>query len=185
MAATSAPATHATHATTAPPDSGASGLPQFDTSQWPGQAVWILVVFVGMFILISRVFVPRVAGTIAEREDRVSGDIGDARRMKEQAEAEAAAAAAQTAEARARAQRLGLEAKARAQAEAQAKDAQEQARLAETLAHAEQRIVAARREALTHVREIALAGASAMVLKLTGDAPTVAQLNAARAREGL
>ena len=61
----------------------------------------------------------------------------------------------------------------------------EQAKLAETLAHAELRITTARDEAMAHVREIALAGASAMVQKLTGQAPTVAQLNAARAREGL
>ena len=174
--------TLATNATTAPADSSSSGLPQFDIAQWPGQVVWILIVFVVMFLLFSRVFVPRVGGTIAMREDRISGDIGDARRMKEEADAEAQAAAAETAQARARAQRLALEAKARAQAEGAAEDAKEQAKLAETLGRAELRIATARDEAMSHVREIALTTASAMVEKLTGHAPTVGQLNAARAR---
>jgi F-type H+-transporting ATPase subunit b len=179
MAATPTPVTHAS---TAAPDASASGLPQFDIGQWPGQMVWILIIFVVMFVLFSRVFLPRVAGTIADREDRIAGDIGDARRMKEQADAEAAAAAAETAEARARALRLGLDARARAQAESAAEDAREQARLTETLAQADRRILSARNEAMTHVREIAMQAASAMVERLTGTVPTVGQLRAAQAR---
>ncbi len=170
-----------TQATTAPPSS-AGGLPQFDLAQWPGQAIWILAIFVVMFTLISRVFLPRVADTIADREDRIAGDIGDARRIKEQADAEARAAAEETAQARARAQRLALDAKARAQAEAASEDAKEQAKLAETLARADARIQAARDEAMAHVREIALQAASDMVIKLTGSAPTVAELTSAQAR---
>jgi|SRR6185312_6769457 len=170
-----------THATTAPPES-AGGLPQFDLAQWPGQMIWILAIFVVMFALLSRVFLPRVADTIAAREDRIAGDIGDARRLKEQADAEARAAQEETAQARARAQRLGLDAKTRAQAEAAAEDAKEQAKLAETLSRADLRIQGARDDALSHVREIALQAASDMVIKLTGVAPTVAQLTAAQSR---
>jgi F-type H+-transporting ATPase subunit b len=174
----------ATQASTAPADAGASGLPQFDMAQWPGQAVWLLFIFAVMFVLFARVFVPRISGTIDAREDRIAGDIGDARRLKEQADAEAATAASEMAEARSRAHRLALEAKARAQEAATEADAREQARLAETLAHAEVRIVTARDEAMAHVREIALQAASAMVERLTGAAPTVGQLRAAEARTG-
>ena len=174
--------TPVTHTSTAPPDAGASGLPQFDIAQWPGQIAWILIIFVVTYVLFARVFVPRMAGTIAEREDRIAGDVGDAQRMKARADAEAAAAAAEMAEARASAQRLAAEARARAQQQAAAADAREQARLAETLGHADVRIVGARDEAMTHVREIALQAASAMVERLTGKAPTVGQLRAAQAR---
>src|SRR5208282_4304104 len=146
--------TPATQASTAPADAGASGLPQFDMAQWPGQAVWLLFIFAVMFVLFARVFVPRISGTIGAREDRIAGDIGDARRLKEQADAEAATAADEMAEARSRAHRLALEAKARAQEAALAEDAREQARLAETLARAEVRILTARDEAMAHVREI-------------------------------
>jgi F-type H+-transporting ATPase subunit b len=49
-----------THASTAPADSGAGGLPQFDLAQWPGQMVWMLIIFGVMFALFARVFVPSV-----------------------------------------------------------------------------------------------------------------------------
>jgi F-type H+-transporting ATPase subunit b len=176
--------TPATQASTAPADASASGLPQFDMTQWPGQAAWLLFIFVVMFALFTRVFVPRIGNTIADREDRIAGDIGDARRMKEQADTEAKTAADEMSEARARAHRLGLDARARAQEAAAAEDAQEQARLVETLSRAELRIAGAREEAMAHVREIALQAASAMVERLTGAVPTVGQLRAAQTRAG-
>ena len=48
-----------------------AGLPQFDLGQWPGQMVWMLIVFGVMLILFARVFVPKVGGTIAAREDKI------------------------------------------------------------------------------------------------------------------
>jgi F-type H+-transporting ATPase subunit b len=170
------------HAASVPVPDTASGLPQFDLAQWPGEIVWMLVIFAVMLFLFSRVFVPRVGGTIAAREDRIAGDIGDARRLKAEADAEAAAAATETAQARARAQRLALDAKARVQAEAAASEAAEQAKLNEQLSRAEIQIMTTREQAMSNVRQIAIETAVAIVEKLTGAAPTAAQLSAAQAR---
>jgi F-type H+-transporting ATPase subunit b len=168
-----------THATTAPADSGAGGLPQFDLAQWPGQMVWMLIIFGVMFALFAKVFVPSVGGTIAEREDRISGDVGEAKRLRDEADAQAAAAAAETAQARAAAQRLALEAKAKAKAEAAQREAAEEARLATTIAHAETAINRTREQAMGHVREIAAETAQAIVEKLTGVTASAAELKSA------
>ena len=168
-----------THATTAPADSGAGGLPQFDLAQWPGQMVWMLIIFGVMFALFAKVFVPSVGGTIADREDRISGDVGEARRLRDEADAQAAAAAAEMAQARAAAQKLALDAKAKAHADAAKREAAEEARLAATLAKAEAAINATREKAMGHVREIAADTAQAIVEKLTGVVATAAELKAA------
>jgi F-type H+-transporting ATPase subunit b len=144
------------------------GLPQFDLAQWPGQIFWTLVIFGGLYLLFSRVFVPRVAGTIDAREDRIAGDIGEARRIRDAARADMEAAAGELAAARARAQKLAQDAQAEAKAAAAARQAQEEARLAETLAAADARIAAARSEAMGHVRAIAVETAQAMISRLTG-----------------
>ena len=174
-----AEALQGTHATTAPADSGAGGLPQFDLAQWPGQMVWMLIIFGVMFALFSRVFVPSVGGAIAAREDRISGDVGAARRLRDQADAEAEAAANERAQARAAAQKLALDAKAKAQAEAAKREAAEEARLAASLAKAELAINATREKAMSHVRDIAADTAKAIVEKLTGVAATPAELTTA------
>lgn len=159
------------------------GLPQFDLSWWPGEIVWTLVIFGLLFFLFSKVFVPRIGDTIADREDRISGDVGEARRLRDEADAQAEAAAAETAKARAAAQKLALDAKAKANAEAAAREAAEEARLAATLAKAEAAINRTREAAMTHVREIAADTAQAIVEKLTGEAATAAEIAAAQPRQ--
>jgi F-type H+-transporting ATPase subunit b len=145
-----------------------AGLPQFDLAKWPGQMVWMLIIFGFMLFLFARVFVPRVGGTIADREDRIAGDIGDARRLKEQADQQAAVAASEMGAARSAAHKLAIDAKAKANADTAAQEAVEEARLNETLLKAEVRIGAARDQAMTHVRGIASETAQAIVAHLTG-----------------
>jgi F-type H+-transporting ATPase subunit b len=174
------PATE-THEGTAAPghEEGAGGLPQFDVAAWPGQMAWFLIFFVIVFILMTRVFVPRIGGTIAEREGKISGDVAEARRLKEEADAQAAAAEAETAQARAQAMKLGSEARAKAQAGISAKLAEEEAKLAATGAEAEARIAAARDAAMVNVGAIAADTAKAIVQKLTGKAASAAEISSA------
>jgi F-type H+-transporting ATPase subunit b len=166
-------------ATEAAAPAAAGGLPQFDFSWWGGEIFWMLVVFGLLFLLFSRVVVPRLGGTIADREDKIGGDIGQARRLRDEAEAQAKAAADELAQARARAQKLAADAKADANAEAAKRQAEEEARLGQLMADAEARINAARVEAMTHVRGIAADAASAIVEKLTGRAPATAEVERA------
>jgi len=152
----------------APGAEGAGGLPQFDISMWPGQIVWALVIFAVLYVLFARVFVPRIADTIGDREDKIAGDIGDARRLRDAAKADMDAAAAEMAQARAKAHKVASEAAAEAKALAAARQAEEEARLAQVLSAAEARIAGARAEAMGHVRGIAVDAAQAMVARLTG-----------------
>lgn len=152
----------------APGAEGAGGLPQFDISMWPGQIVWVLAIFAVLYVLFARVFVPRIADTIGEREDKIAGDIGDARKLRDAARADMDAAAAEMAQARAQAQRVAAEAAAEAKSLAAARQAEEEARLAQLLSAAEARIAEARAQAMGHVRGIAVETAQAMVARLTG-----------------
>ncbi|HZK99581.1 MAG TPA: hypothetical protein VFC47_06750 [Caulobacteraceae bacterium] len=159
----------------------AGGLPQFDLAQWPGQMVWVLIVFGVLFLLFSKVFVPAVGGTITAREDRISGDVAEARRLKAEAEADAAAAAAEMEAVRARARKLALDARNEAKQAAAARRASEDARFSEVMAAAESRIGAARAEAMTHVQAIAVTTAQAMIEKLTGLGASAAEVELAMA----
>ena len=160
--------TVAAHAAAAPPAPAGGGLPQFDIAQWPGQIVWLLVIFALMFALFHRVIVPRLSGGVSAREDRIAADIGEARRLRENAQAEADSAAGEMSAARGRAQRLASEAAEQSKAAASESRAAEEARLQASIAEAESRIAASRAEAMSHVRVIAVDAARAMVAKLTG-----------------
>ena len=165
---------------TAPAEHASAGLPQFDFQWWPGQIIWFLVIFLVVLLFVRLFAAPRVGGGIEDRDAKISGDIADARRLKDEAEGQAAAAAAETAQARAAAQRVAADARAKAQAEVSARLAEEEAKLAEKGAEAEARIAKARDAAMANVAGIASDTAGAIVGKLTGRAATSAELTAAR-----
>jgi len=170
-------------ATAAAAEQGSGGLPQFDLSQWPGQMVWMLIVFGVLVFLFAKVFTPKIGGTIAAREDKIGGDIGEARRLRDEAAAQNKAAGEEMAQARARAQRMALEAKAAAGAEAAARQAEAEEKIAKTLGEAETRIAAAQAEAMGQVRVIAAEACEAIVARLTGKAATSAEVEAALGRQ--
>jgi len=164
-------------------DQSASGLPQFDLAQWPGEMVWALAIFFVLYLLFAFVFVPRVGGTIDAREDKISGDIGDARRLRDEAQAQADQAAAEMGEARARAHKVATEARAAAKTFAAERQAEEDRKIAARLAEAEGRIGALRGEAMTHVRAIAADAARAMIERLTGAPAETTEIDAALSAE--
>ena len=165
--------------TTSGTEHESSGMPQFDTALWPGQMVWVLIIFAVIMVLMSRIFVPKIGGAIEGRESKIEADIAEARRLKAEADAKAEESAAQTAQARAAAQRVALEARTKAQAEIAARLSEEEAKLAQTTAAAEARIASAREQAMGNVRTIATDTARAIVEKLTGKAATAAEVQAA------
>ena len=158
---------------------GAGGLPQFDLAQWPGQMVWVLVIFAALYVLFAKVFVPGVGGAIDAREAKIAGDIAEARRLKGEAEAQAKAAAGEMDEARARARKVAADAKAQARSAAAKRRAEEAGRLAKGFEEAEMQIAEAKNEAMGHVRAIAAGTALAMIERLTGAAATTSEVDLA------
>ncbi|HWE46630.1 MAG TPA: hypothetical protein VG407_11440 [Caulobacteraceae bacterium] len=156
-----------------------SGLPQFDTHWWPGQIFWTLVTFTVLFFLMRWIFVPRIGGAIAGREDKIAGDVGLARKLKDEAQAQAAAAEAERAEAHAKARAIGAEAKGKADNEIAARRAAEDAKLAETLAIAEVAIRTAKEQSMSNVRAIASDAARQIVGKLTGAEASASEVDTA------
>ena len=155
------------------------GLPQFDIQYWGGQIVWLLLLFALLYVLLSRVFIPRLRRALEQREQTIAGALTAARQTQAEADAQAVAAREQLAEARASASRTAADAKARATAEAARLQAAEDARLAERAAEAETRIRGMRDQAMTSVRAVAADTAEAMVEKLSGRAAHRAEIDTA------
>jgi len=155
------------------------GLPQLNYADWPGQIVWLLLIFAALYVLLSKVFLPRVGGTIEARAGKIAGDMAEARALRQQAEAEAAAADAEMTEARARATRTAADAKAKAAAESAERQAALEAELGQKLAAAEGRIRASRDSAMGHVRSIAGETAQAITDKLTGKPASAGEIDKA------
>lgn len=168
----------ATHESTAAEHSS-GGVPQFEFQHWGGQIAYLLVLFAILYVLIARVFTPRMRKVIDERASTISGALETAKKVQAEAEVQAREAAAEVAEARAQSQRLAAEARAKASAEAAEKSAAADAETAGKIAEAEARIAATRESAMSSVGAVADEITRAIVEKLTGKAATAAEVKAA------
>lgn len=157
--------------TTAVTAQESAGLPQFQFQHWAGQIGYLLILFALLYILMSRVFGPRIRRVFDERRATIEGALSSARMVQAEAAGQADAARQGLAEAQGRAQRTAAEAKAKAAAESAQRNAEVETGLNAKLAEAETRIRASRDKALGEVRGIAAETAEVIVEKLTGTKP--------------
>jgi F-type H+-transporting ATPase subunit b len=146
-------------------------FPPFEKSTFPSQLVSLAVAFILLYVIVSKIALPRVGGVIDERQGTIDGDLAEAERLKEESDNALKAYETELAAARNRAHAIGAETreKLNAQSEAERKSLEE--RLSVKLAEAEKAIASTRAAAMSNVRGIAADAAGAVVQRLTGVAP--------------
>ena len=154
-------------------------MPQLDFATYPQQLVWLAITFIVLYLLMSKLGLPRVSGVIEARRKRIDDDLARAEDIKNQAEAAMAAYQRALAEARAQAQAAIRERTEQFAAVA----AERQRQLAEALAkhtyEAEQQIVTAKDNAFAEIRNVAVDVARSITEKLTGAATDEGKLGPA------
>ena len=165
-------------------------FPPFDSTNWAPQFVWLVLVFGTLYLLMSRLALPRVANILTTRETTINADLDAARATQAKAQTAAKHNDATLAAKKDEAQAIGREAQAKVAAEAgalrasaeqkfaQALAAAEQ-KLAQAIAAAEQRIAAEKAEKMAHVEGVARDAAAAIVAKLTGASADASAIDAA------
>ena len=146
-------------------------FPPFDTSTFPSQLVSLVVFFVALYIIVSRIALPRVGAVINARQNKIEGDLAEAQKLKDESEAALKAYEDELAAARSKAQAIGAETREKLNAASEVDRKSLESKLAARLADAEKSIAATRSAAMSNVRGIAADAASAIVQRLTGAAP--------------
>lgn len=160
--------THATtHADGGAHDSGV--FPPFDPSTFPSQLLWLTITFVALYLLMSKIALPRIGGILANRKAIIDADLAAADAARQKTDAAIAAYETALADARSKAQGIANETREAIQADLAAKRSAVEADLAGKVSEAEARIAATKTEALTHVDEIATETAQTVVTQLVGD----------------
>lgn len=148
----------------------AEGMPQLDftTPLTTSQVVWGAIIFIVLYVLLSRWGLPQVSDVLDARAARVTSDLDAARRAKDEADKAVDELTRATREAHAGAQAQIANAVAEAKAAAEAQAAEINARLEAQIANAEQRIEAARTAALAALEQVAVDTTNAVVTRLVG-----------------
>jgi F-type H+-transporting ATPase subunit b len=159
-------------------------FPPFDTQYYLSEIVWLALSFGLLYVLMSRVVVPRIGTIFADRNKRIADDIATAQGLKERSDAAHAAYEKALADARTRAQNMANATRERDAAAAEETNTRLEAQLHERLATAEKSIAATRTTAMGNVGAIAAETASAIVERLIGQKPPAHEVAAALAERG-
>ena len=154
-------------------------MPQLDFSMWPPQLIWLAITFGVLYLLMSKFALPKIGGTIEQRQNRIATDLDEAKRLKDETEKAIAAYEAALAEAKAKAHVIAQETRDTLNAEVELERAKLDAKLAERMLQAEERITKTKEDALKNVEQVASDTASEIVSQLIGSKPSTAAVKKA------
>ncbi len=154
-------------------------MPQMDPSSFSPQAVWLVITFIVLFVVMWKWAVPNIAGALEARQRRINDNLDRAAEIKKEAEAALEAYEAAMADARARATTAVAEAAARLATEAAEREAALADELAARIADRVARIAKAIDDALGDVGAVAAEAAGAAMRRLIGEAADGAAIDAA------
>ncbi|WIY26506.1 F0F1 ATP synthase subunit B' [Parasedimentitalea psychrophila] len=154
----------------------APGMPQLDFSTFSNQIFWLAVALVAIYLILSRVALPRIAAVLTERQGTITNDIAAAEALKAKAvEAENIYNKA-LADARAEAQRIAGEARAEIQTELDEAIAKADVEISAKAAESEKAIAEIKAGALDSIKIVASDTAAEVVAAMGGksDAKAIA-----------
>jgi len=146
------------------------GMPQLDLGTFDNQIFWLLITLVVIYLVLSRVALPRIAAILAERHGTITNDVAAAEELKARAESAAAVHEKALVDARAEAQRIAAETKKAIQAELETAIAKADIKIAARTAESEKIIVDIRAGSMDAVTEVAKDTAKEIVKMMGGKA---------------
>ena len=63
-----------------------AGMPQLNPEYWASQAFWLIIIFLSIYILIARIFIPKIKSNLDMRESKIRRDLEEAKTFREEAE---------------------------------------------------------------------------------------------------
>lgn len=133
----------------------AAGLPQLDIATFGNQIFWLVVTLVVLYLVLSRVALPRIAAVLSDRQGAVTGDLMAAEEFKQKAREAEAAYDKALADARTEAQAIVAQNRAEIQGQLDAAIARADAEIAARTAESEARIREIRASSDASARDVA------------------------------
>jgi F-type H+-transporting ATPase subunit b len=147
---------------------GETTFPPFDPVNFTPMLIWLSLSFGLLYILMSKIALPRVESILHARANKIASDIAEANAFRAKSEEAAAALDKTIADAKAMALALAQETNARLAAEIEANRLALEAELTARLAASEMQILEMKAKAMGNVEAIASEAAAAIIQHITG-----------------
>ena len=62
-----------------------AGMPQLNPEFWTAQIFWLILIFSSLYLIIWKIFLPKITYSIENRKSRIVNDLDEAQKLKENA----------------------------------------------------------------------------------------------------
>jgi len=63
-----------------------TGMPQLNPEFWTAQIFWLILIFSSLYLIIWKIFLPKITYSIENRKSRIVNDLDEAQKLKDNAE---------------------------------------------------------------------------------------------------
>jgi F-type H+-transporting ATPase subunit b len=157
-------------------------FPPLDSTTFAPQLIWLAITFGLLYLLMRRIFLPRVGAILAERRGQIERDFASAERFRIETKEAIARYEEALSKARAAAGEIVKTTRDKAAADTHQERVRIEKRIAASIAEADTRLAAAKAQALAGVDEIASDVAGAIVAHMIGKVVTTDEVKRALTR---
>ena len=156
-----------------------AGMPQLDPTYWASQAFWLILIFTGLYLTLSNLFIPKIKNNIDNRENKIKDDLDEAQKLKNLAEQKLKEYELSIEKAKKEVQKIIFESKNKLNLEIQNKKKKFEKEMETEIESAEKEIKSLKKESLKNISIISEEMASKVIEQISGEAMNQSSVKAA------
>ena len=156
-----------------------AGMPQLDPTFWASQIFWLILIFSSLYLILSRMLIPKIKESIDDRENKIKDDLDEAQKLKLIAEEKFKEYEITIENAKKEVQKIIFESKNKLNLEIQKKKKKFEKEIELEVKSAEKEIENLKKESLTNISTIAEEISSKLIEMVSGDPLNQSSIKAA------
>ena len=156
-----------------------AGMPQLDSTYWASQAFWLVLIFTLLYLVLSKMFIPKIKESLDDRENKIKDDLDEAQKLKFVAEEKLREYEITIEKTKKEAQRVIFESKNKLSFEIQNKKKEIEKEIGAEVKNAEKEIENLKKDSLISISTISEEMASKVIEMVSGEPLNQSSIKAA------
>ena len=154
------------------------GMPQLNPEFWTAQILWLILIFLALYVINWKIFLPKITNSIENRKSRIINDLSEAEKLKENAEKKLIEYNKIISDARKEAIKIINENKKKLESDIENKKRKFSEEIEKELSNAEKEIKNLKRESVLNINKIAKEISSEIVKQVIGSDVNMSNVSA-------
>ena len=154
------------------------GMPQLNPEFWTAQIFWLILIFLALYVINWKIFLPKITNSIENRKSRIINDLSEAEKLKENAEKKLIEYNKIISDARKEAVKIINENKKKLESDIENKKRKFSEEIEKELSNAEKEIKNLKKESVLNINKIAKEISSEIVKQVIGSDVNMSNVSA-------